>query len=110
MLMIKPLTIKEYLERSKPYLIDIINNLKISGTWKTQLAIAISFMCSKDPDEKRVMHSKSDNIEKITIDKEADEFIKERFESLFPRYQISLEEPMILSLIVLSYCTENVIK
>ena len=27
----------EYLDKSKPYLKDIINNLKISDTWKIQL-------------------------------------------------------------------------
>ena len=68
-----------------------------------QLAIAINFISSKDIDEERTMHSKGDNIEVMTYDG-ANEVIEEIFESLFSRYQISLEkqqETMILSLTVL---------
>ena len=43
----KTLSIKEYLDEVKAYLSDIINNLKESDTWKTQLAIEINFICSK---------------------------------------------------------------
>ena len=57
------LSVKEYLNKIKPYLKDIIANLQKSETWKIQLTIAINFNSSKDVDEKRVMHSKSDNIE-----------------------------------------------
>ena len=39
-----------------------MNDLKKSNTLKIQLTIAINFMSSKDNDEDRVMHSKSDNI------------------------------------------------
>ena len=46
----------------RPYLKDIINNLKKSDTWKIQLAIANNFISSIDNDEPRVMHSKSDEI------------------------------------------------
>ena len=42
---------------------------------------------------KRVMHSKFDNIE-IVINDEADEVIKELFQSLLSRYQIWLETSM----------------
>ena len=59
----KNLSVKEYLNKIKPYLRDIITNLQKSETWKIQLTIAINFNSSKDVDEKRVMHSKSDNIE-----------------------------------------------
>ena len=55
---------------------DIINNLKKFDTWKIQLAIANNFISSIDNDEKRVMHSKSDNIE-IMINDEADEVTNE---------------------------------
>ena len=39
---------------------DIKNifRLKISGTWKVQLTIAISFISSRDNDEEPVIHSK----------------------------------------------------
>ena len=45
---------------------------------------------SKDTDEERVMHSKSDKIE-IMINDEADEVIQEIFNSCKNRYQNSLE-------------------
>ena len=56
----------------KPYLKDIINNLKKSDKWKIQLTITINFISSKDDnDEEHVIHSKSDNKE-ITINNKAD--------------------------------------
>ena len=55
----------------KSYLKDIINNLEKLDTWKIQLTIAIDFISSKDKDEERVMHSKSDN-EEIKINDKAD--------------------------------------
>ena len=39
----------------KEYLIDIINNLKRSNTWKIQLAIAINFISSKHNDEEQTI-------------------------------------------------------
>ena len=61
----KTLSVKEYYNKIKPYLKDIINGLKKSGTWKIQLiTITINFISSKnDNDEGHVMHSKSDTIE-----------------------------------------------
>ena len=56
----KNLLVKEYLEKNKPYLRDIIINF--------QIAIAVNFISSKDVDEERVMHSKSDNTEYMTYD------------------------------------------
>ena len=73
----------------RPYLKDIINNLKKSNTWKIQLAIASNYISSIDNNEKRVMHSKSDKIEIMVID-ETDEVI-EFFDSLKNRYQNNLE-------------------
>ena len=85
----KTLSVEEYLNKIRPYLKDI-NNLKKSDTWKIQLTIANNFISSLDNDEERVMHSKSDNIE-IMINDEADEVIKELFDSLKNRYQNNLE-------------------
>ena len=65
----------------RPYLKDITNNLKKSDTRKIQLTIANNFISSIDNDEECVMHSKSDNIE-IMINDEADEVVKELFDSL----------------------------
>ena len=72
---------------------DIINNLKKSNTWRIQLTIAINFIYSKDTDEERVMHSKSDSIE-IMIYSKADKVIQELSESFPTRYQTGLEELM----------------
>ena len=61
-----------------------------------------NFISSKDNDEDRIMHSKSDNTE-IMINDKADEVIEERFQSLILRYQIRVEtarEVVILSLTV----------
>ena len=60
------LSVKEYLNKIKPYLRDMIIDLQKSGTWKVQLAIAIAFVSSKNIDEEHVMHSKSSNIEFMT--------------------------------------------
>ena len=41
---------------------NIIIDLQNSDTWIIQLTIAINFISSKDAEEERVMHSRSDNI------------------------------------------------
>ena len=58
----KNLSIKEYLDKIKPYLRDIIINLQKSDTWKIQLTIVTNFISSKYVDVERVMHSKNNNI------------------------------------------------
>ena len=45
----------------KPYLKDIINDLKISDTSKIQSKIANNFISSIYNDEEHVMHSENDN-------------------------------------------------
>ena len=52
-------SVKEYLDKIKPFLRDIINLQKFN-TWKIHLAITINFMFSKNIYEEHVMHSKSD--------------------------------------------------
>ena len=54
----KTLSVEEYLNKIRPYLKDITNNLKKSDTWKIQLTIGINFMSSKDNDKEHLMHSK----------------------------------------------------
>ena len=61
--------VKTYFNKIRWYLKDILNNLKNSDSWKTQLTVAINFISSKNNDEDRVMHSKSDNIEIMINDK-----------------------------------------
>ena len=73
---------------------DIISDLKKSDTWKIQLTITSNFISSKDDnDEEHEIHSKGDNIV-IIMNDEADEFIKELFQSCRKRYQNKLEESL----------------
>ena len=58
--------------------------------WKIQLTIANNFICSTDNNEEQVMHSKSDKID-IMINDEADEAIKELFDTLKNKYQNNFE-------------------
>ena len=74
--------------------------------------ISINFISSKDNDEERVMHSKSDNKEMMINDKK-DEVIEEIFRSLLSRYQIGLEtlRTVVISyLILFIYYSRNVKK
>ena len=47
----KNLSLKEHLDKIKPYLRDIIIDFQKPGQWKVQLTIAINFISSKDVDE-----------------------------------------------------------
>ena len=47
----KNLSLKEYFDKIKPYLRDIIIHLQKSGQWKVQLTIAMNFISSKDVGE-----------------------------------------------------------
>ena len=89
----KNLSVKEYLDKIKPCLRDIIINIQEIDTWKIQLAIAINFISSKDVDKERIMHLKNDNIEFMSYDN-ANEIANELFKSLLSRYQISLKTSM----------------
>ena len=104
------LSIKKYLNMIKPYLSDIINDHKTRSSvryhsdnktwveetpsqWKIQLTMAINFIFSKDSDETRTMHTKSNTVE-IMMGTETDEIIKDLFESFLQKYQEGLEESM----------------
>ena len=106
----KNLSTKEYLNIIKPYLRDIINDHKTRGfvkyhsgnktwveetssAWKIQLTMAINFISSKDSNETRNVHTKSNNVE-IMIGSEADEIIEDLFESFLHKYQEGLKESM----------------
>ena len=86
----KTLSVEEYLTKIRPCLKDIINNLKKSNTRKIQLTTANNFISSKQNDEECVIHSKSNKM-KIMINNEADEVIKDFFDSLKSRYQNNLQ-------------------
>ena len=91
----KNLSIKKYLNMIRPYLSDIINDHKTHGLvryhsgnktwveetpseWKIQLTMAINFTSSKDSEETRTMHTKSNNL-KIMMGSETDGIIEELF-------------------------------
>ena len=57
---------------------------KLNG--KFSLLIAINFMSSKDIEQMRTMHSKSDNIE-IMIGNKKDEIIQEIFDSILQTHE-----------------------
>ena len=61
------------------------------GEWETQLKMSINFISSKDSDETRDMHTKSDNME-IMMGSETDNIIDKLFESFLQKYQEGLEE------------------
>ena len=48
-----------HLDKSKPYLKNIVIDFQKFNTWKTQLTAAINFISSKDTDQESVMHSKT---------------------------------------------------
>ena len=92
----------------RPYLRDIINDHKTQGKWrihsgnktiehkthsewKIQLTMGIDFISSKDSDETRTMHTKSNNVE-IMMGSETDEVIEELFKSFLPKYQEGIED------------------
>ena len=78
----KILTISEYLDMIRPYLVNMINDHKNQDEWKIQLSVAINLISSKpDSDETRIMHTKSDNIE-IMIGSDTNEVLK-NFLNLF---------------------------
>ena len=88
----KILTIREYFDMIRPYLVDMIKDDKTESEWKIQLIAAINFISSKpDSDETHIMHTKSDNIE-IMIGSDTDEVIEELFKSLLREYQENLEK------------------
>ena len=66
---------RKYLEKVKPYLIDMINNFKKSKELKIQLPMKPKSMSSTDSNEKRMLHNKNDNTE-IMIGKDTDEIIQ----------------------------------
>ena len=46
-----------------PYLSDMINDHKPRREWKINLTMSINFISSKDSDETRFLHTKSNDIE-----------------------------------------------
>ena len=105
----KHLSVKQYLKKIKPYLRGIIIGILQSDAWNIQLKIAINIISSKNVNEGRVRHSKSNNIE-FTTYSNAKEVVNELFESPLLRYQIGIETSVTrrnFILIQFSCCITN---
>ena len=54
----------------------------MNDTWEIQLTIAVNFVSSKDIDEERLLHSKSDDVE-VTINDNQMKLLKNFFNHFF---------------------------
>ena len=92
----KKLSIGQYLNMIKPYLIDLINENKAietnSNEWKIQINMHIIFVSSGDTGEVRTVFVWSDN-EEIRLGNETDDIIKRLINSFLNNYQ---KEELIL--------------
>ena len=103
----RKLPVDEFLNKIEPYLRNIITDFQNSDRQEIQLTIAITFTCSKDAEEERIIHSGNNNIN-FTFYNNANEVVDEQLESLNSRYQRNLETSMggndfILELVQLLY-------
>ena len=90
----KILTLNEYLDMIRLYLVDMISDHKNKGQQKIQLTAIINFISSKlDFDETSIMYTKSINIE-IMTGSDTNNVFEKLFESLLQKYQENLEEKM----------------
>ena len=84
----------EYLNLIKPYLEDLINEMKNKGEWKLQLTANISFVSLKpDSDETHLMYTRSDP-EEFMNGSETEEIIESLYRSLLQKYNDNLQEKM----------------
>ena len=89
----KSISIVRYLNNVREHLRKMINDKRKKGEWKIQLIMKINFISSKNFNDTRDVHNKSDNVE-IMMGAETNEIIKNLFNSLLQRYQKGLEESM----------------
>ena len=57
-------------------LIDLTDSHKTQDKWKPQLTMTFNFIFSKDSNETRFMHTKSDNIEAMVVNVEQMKLLK----------------------------------
>ena len=69
----RKLSIEQYLDNIRSYLGDMIDDIRTFGECLIHLTMKMNFMLSKGKNEKRLMHSKSDNKE-IMIGSDANQF------------------------------------
>ena len=81
----KILALKEYLALIEKYLRELIEEYKLKGKWKEQLAIEVNFLSLKPgSDETRIMYARSDNVE-MMFGNNNDDIIEQLFESLLQK-------------------------
>ena len=71
----------------------MINDFKTEGERKIQLTMAVNSMSSKNSKETRTVHSKSNNMETMIVNK-TDEIIEKVFDSLLQKHQNFLKESL----------------
>ena len=87
------LSIREHFFKIKLYLYDLIEFYNTIGECKIQLSKRIAFISFTDATERRILHSKSDNVETMRgIDD--NEIIEELIDSFIKRYQEGLDTKM----------------
>lgn len=82
---------KEYIEKIRLHLRDMIDDLKKSSEWKVNLTMKLNFISSTDSNENRRVYSKSDG-SIVTVGNDTDKIIQERFDSLLHKHQIGLDQ------------------
>ena len=82
-----------HLSNIREHLRKLIDDKKKNGDWKIQLIMKINFISSKNFNETRDMHSRSDNFE-IVIGADTIEIIRNLFNSILRRYQKRLAVSM----------------
>ena len=80
-------SLKGYLEKIRPHLCDMIDNLKKSGECRMYLTIKPKFMSSTHSNEKHTMYPKSDS-GIVMISNDRVEIIQKLFDSHLHKYQI----------------------
>ena len=92
----KKISIEQYFDMIKPYLVDLINENKAIETspneWKIQINMHINFVSSNDTGEIRTVFVWSDN-EEIRLGNETDDIVKRLINSFLNNYQ---KEELIL--------------
>ena len=87
------LSLEEYLNIIRPYLIDLLDDYKARGEWKFQLVMRNNFFSSLDSTQFHKMYTKGANME-IMRGIETNDIITRLFNSLFKKYQEGLETKM----------------
>ena len=96
------ISIKKYLGKIREHLRGMINYKRGIAEWKIQLIIKIIFISSKNFNDVRDKHSKSDNVE-FMMGVYANKIIGKLFDFVLQRYQKVLEESMKGSDFVFDY-------